>query len=329
MDVWDAAYNWRLAMRVWFTTHWPHYEDTDPSEIHSGVWAKETDFDIIQEVEVGDLVWIYESATGKAQRRGSGVDTRTVRRRRGRGGVVVLSEVVAQAHQPEDSAREHYTDGSHRWWRYHAPTRVLNSAGFVPRALAATCLGYAPAYAFRGFGRRGSGIGQVADAAHRELLRVFTGAAPTLGPPSAPRRGPGGTGEGLEHKAIKEFIAHDPETALGEAGLRWRATEHRFATNDRADIVLEDQFGRLVGVEVEVDCGPDEIVGPLQCLKYRALLAGTAGRRVDEVRVILAARAVDPAVRSWCARYGVEVAEVVGAASHMRSARGKRRPDAV
>lgn len=293
-------------MRIWFTTHWPPYKDTDPSDLHSGVWAKESDFDIIQEVEVGDLVWIYESATGKAQRRGSGADSRIIHRRRGREGVVVLAEVIARAHQPEDSAREHYADGSSRWWRYHAPTRVLNSTGFVPRAVAAALLGHAPGYNFRGYGRRHSGISQVADAAHRELLRVFVGAAPTLGRPPAPRQGPGGTGEGPEHEAIKRFIARDPEAALGEIGLRWVATERRFATGDRADIVLEDRFGRLVAVEVEVDCGPDEIVGPLQCLKYRALVAGTAGRRVDEVRAILAARAVDPAVRVWCARYGVE-----------------------
>jgi hypothetical protein len=120
--------------------------------------------------------------------------------------------------------------------------------------------------------------------------------------------GPGG--EGPDHLALKERIAADPAGVLGEPGLRLVAMEMRFPTADRIDVVLEDCYGRLVAVEIEVNCDADEIIGPLQCMKYRSLLAYGFDRDPLEVRMILAAHHVHPSVREKCIRYEIKVAEV-------------------
>ena len=51
--------------------------------------------------------------------------------------------------------------------------------------------------------------------------------------------------------------------------------------------MLEDAFDRFVVVEVEVRCEASEIVGPLQCMKYRAMLSYFFNRPIEEVRCIL------------------------------------------
>ena len=130
-----------------------------------------------------------------------------------------------------------------------------------------------------------------------------------LARPLHPQFGPGG--EGPAHLALKERIAADPAGALGEPGLRHVATELWFPTADRVDIVLEDRFGRLIAVEVEVDCGADEVCGPLQCMKYRGLLAYRFDRDPLEVRMLLAAHTVHPVIRQKCARFGIEVVQLV------------------
>src|ERR1017187_6581220 len=44
-------------------------------------------------------------------------------------------------------------------------------------------------------------------------------------------------------------------------------------TGDRIDVLLRDSVGRLLAVEVELDCDGSHLAGPLQCMKYRSMLA--------------------------------------------------------
>jgi hypothetical protein len=74
--------------------------------------------------------------------------------------------------------------------------------------------------------------------------------------------------------------------------------------------VLEDHHGRLVAVEVEVNCDASEVCGPLQCMKYRALLAYRFERDLREVRMILAAHSVHSDVRAKCGRYEIQPIEI-------------------
>lgn len=124
---------------------------------------------------------------------------------------------------------------------------------------------------------------------------------------------PGGNangGEGPLHKSLKEFIAARPEIALQEIGLKTIQVEYPFVTGDRIDILLEDKNGRLVTVEVEVDCYDTEIAGPLQCMKYRSLIAYLAETRVVEVRTVLVARSVASSVQKRCRSYDIQVVEI-------------------
>ena len=117
--------------------------------------------------------------------------------------------------------------------------------------------------------------------------------------------GPGG--EGAVHKALKAMIASDPAGALGEPGLQLVEVEYPFrSTGDRIDVLLRDDTGRLVAVEIEPDCGPEHDAGPLQCMKYRALLAYAFDRHADEVRTVLASRTIAPAIVDRASRYRIE-----------------------
>jgi hypothetical protein len=178
---------------------------------------------------------------------------------------------------------------------------------------AVLLLGHKPAFNFHGYGG-GSGLKEIGLAAHERLLKAFLSSsdadlATRLARPLPPGGfGPGG--EGAPHLALKERIAADPSGVLGEPGLRHVVTELRYPTGDRIDVVLKDRYGRLVTVEVEVDCGAEEVCGPLQCMKYRGLLAYRFGRDPLEVRMLLVAHSVHPAVRDKCKRFEIDVVEV-------------------
>ena len=294
-------------MQFWFTTHWPPREDEPVGRTPNGVWVPDGMFGVVRALARDDHVWIYEAKGGPAVKRSDGS---CVRSRRGRMGVIALVKATETVMERPGSTLEEYVERPAVWWRYHAETRPLNTAGYIPMSQAAALLGHSPNFNFRGYAR-GAGISEIDAAAHARLLDAFVASS---GADLAARRaqssgrafgGPGGEGE--PHREMKERIAADPAIVLREPGLRHVETEMRFATGDRADVVLEDRFGRLVAVEVEVDCGPDEVCGPLQCMKYRGLLAYRFGRDPREVRMVLAARSVHPDVRQRCRRYEIEV----------------------
>lgn len=299
-------------MDYWITTHWPQQVDSDPDPRHGGVWVVDGKRDVIARMRVGDLVWIYESATGREViREEANGRERRIAYHRGRQGAVALVEVTTEAYELKDSAPEQYVGGREMWWRWYAPTRPINSAGFISRADLNALLCYSPTYTLRGFGERNSGLKTLDQDAHRAILDRFleSHADEDRKRAEATRRGAWGGpgGEGAVHKALKAMIASDPAGALGEPGLHLVEVEYPFrSTGDRIDVLLRDETGRLVAVEIEPDCGPEHDSGPLQCMKYRALLAYAFDRRADEVRAILAARTIAPAVANRTSRYEIE-----------------------
>jgi len=52
------------------------------------------------------------------------------------------------------------------------------------------------------------------------------------------------------------------------------------------------------------------LAGPLQCMKYRAMLAYKLKLPVGEVRCILAVHEIASEVKSHCADFGIEIAVV-------------------
>lgn len=306
-------------MRYWITAHWPHRIDQLPNDPHVGVYAQDRSQDVIQRLSPGDHIWIYEARSGrtKIQRRADGTEER-IPCHEGREGIVGLAAVTGYAIEVADSQREQYADGSSVWWRYYAPTEPLNLSGFVTREELNHVLGYASVYNLRGFGDGKSGIKEIPESTSARLLEIFLARAEEaerrhLTHPTGSHAG--GSGEGPEHLALKQAIATDPSAILGEPGLTLVDEEWPFSvTGDKIDVLLKDAVGRYLAVEVEVDCDAFHLAGPLQCMKYRAMLAYRFRKRIEEVRCMLVAHTINADVRARCSAYGIEIREVPRAA---------------
>lgn len=300
-------------MNFWLTTHWPYHVDENPNSSKTGVWVQDKKKSVLRNMQPEDLVFVYESGSGKTivERDANGTE-RKRKKRKGRQGVIALAKVVKRPVEIEGSLPEKYADGSELWWRYKADARVLNNKGFIPRSELAQLLGYQPNYAFRGIGEKRSGVKILTKSEYDSIHTQFVKSQGDLKKKLKRRPvqgGPGG-GEGPEHKSLKEYIAKDPEQALGEAGLRLLEMEYPFITGDRIDVLLQDINGRPVAVEVEVHCDETELAGPLQCMKYRSLIAYQLDWQVEQVRTILAAKSVAKPVKLKCNEYEIEVVEI-------------------
>jgi hypothetical protein len=298
-------------MKYWLTTHWPpRTDDPNPSQ-HYGVWLQEDKLHVAGEMDAGDLVLIYESGSGNAVKETyADGSTKVIRRHPGKQGVVTLAKILDRPSQPENSRPEQYADGSHKWWKYMAPTQPLNSAGFIGRAELAEMLGYSPNNVFRGYGTDHSGLAEISRDLFERLQKRFVQAAEqrddAVKREFKKRRWGGPGGEGPAHLALKLAIAADPEGELAEAGLRHWATEYELPTGDTIDVVLVDAYGRFVAVEIEVDCDRQEVIGPLQCMKYRAMLGYLFRRHPSEVRAMLVAHSIHDDVTAWSRGYEIE-----------------------
>lgn len=271
--------------------------------------------DVIAAMAPGDLVWMYESETGRdILKHMANGEIKKIKHHRGRGQVVTLAQVVAPPSADNESEPVRYADGTSIWWKWYAPTKTLSSAGRISRAFLNSVLGYKDNYTFRGFGSRHSGLMEVQADVHRELLHEFVSSRKlvdelllrTAERTAQTRRY--GAGESQLHKDIKEKVATQPELVFGEEGLTLVEKEFCFgATGDRIDVLLRDRFGRYVAVEVEPDCGENHLSGPLQCMKYRALIAFYFTYRVEEVRCALVAPSIHESVEKKALSYGIEV----------------------
>lgn len=297
-------------MNYWMTTHWPRMRDVPSNQPYYGVWVQEDKWHIIERISPGDFVLVYEAESGPAIiSRTDGVESRQ-RRQTGRGGIVALLRVTESASQPPDRQREEYADGTSAWWRYCAPTMSLDSGGFIPRREANRLLSYAASFNLHGFGDSHSGVKQISSELFESIVSVYRASseaadeeriASRIGHPTL-----GGIGEGPDHRALKERIAADPAGVLGEEGLRLWRMEWLLPTADRVDVVLKDRFGRFVAVEVEVDCGVNEVIGPLQSMKYRAMISYVFERPLEEVRSMLVAHSIHQVVADRCANNQIE-----------------------
>jgi len=275
--------------------------------------VQHSDAHVIRPANAGDIALIYECQSGKHEVYRLADGTKSIaRRRKGRAGVISLVEVTGAPRQPENSEPQEYTDGTSAWWQFYAPTRVINSSGFIPRERVAALLGFKLAFNFHGFGDHNSGLKRLSAEVFQNILEEFLASARQEEEERMRRLtgGFGGSGEGPIHLALKQAIAADPTATLGEPGLTFWALEFGLPSADQIDIVLKDQFGRFVAVEVEVDCAASEVVGPLQCAKYRAMMSYLFDRPLDEVRCILAAHSINRAVQERCHQHRIETVEV-------------------
>ena len=82
-----------------------------------------------------------------------------------------------------------------------------------------------------------------------------------------------GSGEGEEHKAVKEFIRKHPES-LGYSDVVLAETEHILPSGDRLDVYFELSDGTHVAIEIKPSISPDQDItrGIFQCVKYHAVM---------------------------------------------------------
>ena len=299
-------------MKYWLTTHWAPSIRNGKVEAHEGVWVKNGCVEAIDPVQPGDLVFIYESAGGQLEQAAdSSGNAVPVRRERGRQGIVALLKVTSEYVEIPHQERTRYVNDDQTWWRYHASTESINSMGFVDKARVCQLMGWQPTYSMRGIGRLNSGLQELNEAQFQQMKEDFLASQPTaqdalMKAASAPFSGYGAGDEGPVHKKLKLSVASNPAAVLGEEGLRCVRIEAPFATKDRVDVVLQDRYGRYVMVEIEVDCGPNELAGPLQCIKYRAMWAYLENRPVEEVRTMLVAHSMDRNLMQRVRSAGVE-----------------------
>ena len=305
-------------MKYWITAHWPGRTDEPPVIEHEGIYIPGGRQASVASMSVGDLVFIYESRSGRPEKRKL-LDGRVVKIpcRIGREGIVTLSQTISAVYENEGTEPTEYYNGSKIWWRFSADTETLNSRGFVSREELNSILGYERAYNLRGFGDYHSGVKELTVDQFKDLLGLFNRGAADENAELCKRRyldqreqgNPPG-GEGALHKELKDKIAQNPSSVLQEEGLSLIAVEYEFVTGDRVDILLRDCLGRLVVVEVEPECQDDNEIGPAQCMKYRALMAFESTRRVSEIRSILAAEVIGNGIGTKSQGYGIETKEI-------------------
>lgn len=300
-------------MNWWITTHWPPRED-NPESIANGLWLPEGREAAGKDVRKGDMVAVYQSRTGRTEIRkqpdGQEVFVKSLK---GREGVIAITEAAGSLRADKGSAPKKYTDGSEIWWRWHTPLRIMTRSGFLSREGLNDILGYASSYSLRGFGDLKSGLKKISHEEFERILEAFkknlyVPPKPSL-KPRVPHDPPSGV-ESKEHQYLKEYVAANAANVLREEGIRHLFTEYSFCTNDQADIVLEDKFGRVIGVEVEVAIDETNLAGMLQAIKYRYMLEVTYERSTGDSRALLVAYRISPAVKKVCRAYDVEAVEV-------------------
>jgi RecB family endonuclease NucS len=300
-------------MNWWVTTHWPPRED-NPDEIADGLWVPEGREVAAEDVRKGDIVVVYQAKGGRTEvRRQPDGKELLVKNLKGKEGVIAITEAQSTLYALEGSTPEEYTDGSKIWWRWYTPLRLITRSGFVSRQGLNTILGYAPNYSLHGFGDAKSGLKKISQREFDQILIAFreNQPIPQEFPPKAhiPHDAPGGV-ESMEHRHLKEYVAGNPTYVLHEEGVRHLFTEYPFCTNDQADVVLEDKYGRIIGVEVEVAIDERNLAGMLQAIKYRYMLEVTHERSTGDSRALLIAYQISPGAKSACKKYNVEAVEV-------------------
>jgi|GEM_PF-3392277 hypothetical protein len=120
--------------------------------------------------------------------------------------------------------------------------------------------------------------------------------------------GHSGAGEGEMHRWLKERLKVNPP-ALGK-GWHLIGEEFEFPSGDRVDLLFEDEAGRPVAVEVEMEIPPGDLRSVWQAAKYRHPAAVWRGIACEKARGILAAPSIPENVKQKCWELGVEPVEV-------------------
>jgi hypothetical protein len=161
-----------MARKYWLTIQWPHENTVASGTPHDGVYAVTGRHYILSQIQVGDIVFIYETKTG---RREVGRPPRYT----GCQHIVTIAEVIAPV-APTGAPTSNYTDGSSLTWGYSVDTKNICSHGRVSQHDTNIVLDYAADYNFHGFGVQHSGVREI-DVRQASELKVFFCGYPIAG----------------------------------------------------------------------------------------------------------------------------------------------------
>jgi hypothetical protein len=298
-------------MNYWLTTHWPPYEGD--KEDHGGVYLPDGRAEAGKEMQKGDLIFIYQSLNGRDR-----IETYISGKKKviksTLGKMQVISLVRATSPIKNDSTIDEieYVDGSKIRWSWYADTEHVSTNGFASLEDVNRVLGYSQNYNLRGFGDKKSGLKKLTKKQFDELLKIFNSNSnkkPRKKKVTTSTYG-GLGGESEEHKKLKNKIAKNPSKYLNEEGLKTIEVEYSFPSGDRADIVLKDKFGRIIGVEIEISQDENNHIGVLQAIKYRYMLAYMFSIDFKDTRSMLVAHSISNGLKKNCKGYEVECFEV-------------------
>lgn|GEM_PF-6125250 len=113
--------------------------------------------------------------------------------------------------------------------------------------------------------------------------------------------------ESSKHKALKEWIANNPDF-IGLSDVNKAIIEYEFPSGDRADVVFERTDNHYTVVEIETDI---PLPGAYQALKYRTLRCAELGLPIDssDVEAILVAWSLSPELKAFCKKYNIRCVE--------------------
>jgi len=302
-------------MNYWLTTQWPQRKGEE-NKYDLGVWLKDGDEKYGRDIEKGDLVLFYESKTGRSEERSDINGNKIIISCHiGEQGIIKIGEIKTALYPHSKKPRAKYTDGTEAWWRWHAEATLITQSGLVPRCRVSEVLNYKLNYEYKGFGSGHSGLKQISKEQFEKLLTLFRqNLIDKSRKRKVTKRGKIKTKvtkyESKEHRELKHYVAENPSAVLKEDGLLTIGIEYLFPTNDRADIVLKDKWGRIIGVEIELIVSDGDSAGPLQSVKYRRMLEWVFDRHPGDSRSFLVANKISKKIKDKCTKYGIEFFEI-------------------
>ena len=120
--------------------------------------------------------------------------------------------------------------------------------------------------------------------------------------------GGGGGGEDRAHRNLKDKLWEHPEHI--EPGMQKHRYEPELASHFRPDLILKDDRGRFVAVEVETGFPGGSDYGVWQAVAYKHVAAAEFQQRCEQVRGILVAPQIPESIKQKCRQLGVEPVEL-------------------
>ena len=296
-------------MNYWITTHWPPRIGNDPESIGVGVWLPDDRKEAGNDFQPGDKILIYQSRSGRPEVRTlpNGSKT-TINCVKGKEGFVAICQALSKVYKLENIKPTKYNDGTEICWCWFAEIKIISKSGFLSREDANKILGYKSGFNYRGFGDLHSGLKKISGRQYEDLIESFRGKIETV-KYSKKYLNSSSCGESLSHYLLKNYVACNPSIVLNEIGISKYEVEFPFPTGDRADILLIDRTGRIIGVEIEINVD-DEYEGLLQAIKYRYMSEPMMNRKLGDSRAFLIAYSISEKMKNICNNYNVNYIEV-------------------